>query len=153
MCVAGVLICKYWYNIKMYVKHIPDNDGYFVITGLSSLFAVSEVAKLHAVNNGFIQDQIELLQEMQYAMSTDIKALDILQRKGGHPVMNCLDWTLQLLCNLMTNCSAAKELCVTNNLVVPLNKLWPWCTSASQIRFHTLQMLCVYTNDCPKGEF
>ncbi|XP_041100372.1 rotatin isoform X3 [Polyodon spathula] len=117
---------------------------------LMSLLAVSSSARMHALHAGLVDSCVEQMKQSHAQLNLDsLKPGKAAQRKKEESVTRELKMAMQILRNCLYRSDECKVAATDTRLVNVVHALWSWFLTDDVLMQAALQLLCVYTANCP----
>ncbi|XP_043923077.1 rotatin [Protopterus annectens] len=117
---------------------------------LMSLLAVSTSAQKHALQAGFLDSCIEQMKQIHAQLNLDYMQTEKTgQRKKEETLIKELKTTMQILRNCLYRNNECKIAAVESRLAIIIYSLWPWFVMDDVLMQAALQLLSVFTANCP----
>ncbi|KAK1172118.1 hypothetical protein AOXY_G4615 [Acipenser oxyrinchus oxyrinchus] len=117
---------------------------------LMSLLAVSSSAQMHALHAGLVDSCVEQMKHSHAQLNLDsLKPGKAAQRKKEESVTRELKMAMQILRNCLYRNDECKVAATETRLVNIVHALWSWFLTDDVLMQAALQLLCVYTANCP----
>ncbi|KAM4689397.1 rotatin [Discoglossus pictus] len=114
------------------------------------LLAVSRSAQQHSLQAHLVDSCTEQMKHIHAQLNLESLRLGKpLQRKKEEGHLKQLRVTIYLLRNCLYQNGECKEAALESQFVPVLHSLWPWLLVDDTLMQNALQLLCVYTANCP----
>ncbi|XP_078335545.1 rotatin-like [Crassostrea virginica] len=124
-------------------------DRLHAAVALRNLLAVSQRAKLTALQMGFVETTIENIKQLHSKMNLEALQLGkTVGKKREDSLVPDLIITLDVLRNLLYMNEDAKMACYHSGLPAVTHKIWPWCQMEPQLMLSAVSLLSTYAAKC-----
>ncbi|CAD5117692.1 DgyrCDS6443 [Dimorphilus gyrociliatus] len=147
------LICSYLIKSYDFIK-LKSTSEYAeekgaIINCLKSLFAVSSIARLSALEDGFLSTIIAHINYLIYKLQRD--QFQKSSKKKESVYILELIWNAELLRNAMYKEPKTKEVACDENLAQIIHSCWTWCLSDLSLLQSMLALLSTFTANSEKA--
>ncbi|XP_049604680.1 rotatin [Syngnathus scovelli] len=117
---------------------------------LMALLASSVAAQNHAATAGIIDSCVDQMKQTHSQLNLEsLRGDKTSHRKKEEGYLKELKLTVEILRSALYCNRECKELARDTSLTAVLHALWPWLLLDNSIMEAVLELLCVYTADCP----
>jgi rotatin len=120
------------------------------INALKSLLAISNSAKMAALEAGLMETLFEHMQRLHKRLNSEVLELAKTQiaRKKSNSTLTELLMIIELLRNFLYRSEDVKNAACKNGLANLVHTLWTWCQLDSPLMLSVLALLSCYTANC-----
>ncbi|XP_029110935.1 rotatin [Scleropages formosus] len=133
-------------------RSFEDPQKKVTAQALMSLLASSPSAQSHASSAGLVDMCVEQMKHIHAQLQQhSLKPVKALQKKKEERCLKEFKMVLQVLRNCLYRNDECKVAATDSRLGQVVHALWAWLLSDDVLMAETLEMLCVYTANCPSA--